>query len=162
MKLETSVELLERVRAKYNVSWYRLAKLIPAAENTVANWRHGRSTIDRKFVGRIAELLDESPEYVLLCLEHEREPSPELRKIWKRLAALMTPKAAASVLLTAVSLGGFLAPSDQRLGEVRSVEHFVQVVLCLIGRGIASRIRHLLAGRRSPPTMIGSVTVPSL
>lgn len=121
MKLETSVELLERVRAKQGgVSWYRLQRMIPASETTVANWKKGRSTIDRKFVARIAELLDESPEYVLLCLEHERETSAELRKIWKRLASLITSRAA-SIVLSGCALVGLAALSSQHVAPAQSL-----------------------------------------
>lgn len=127
MKLETSTELLERVRAKHSVSWYRLAKLMPAAENTVANWRHGRSTIDRRFVGRVAELLGESEEYVLLCLEHERETSAELRKVWKRLASLITTSRAASILPVCLALLiGLFSPAGSEASsrlEARSLVH---------------------------------------
>ena len=105
MKLETSVELLERVRARNgNASWYRLGKIIPASENTVANWRHGRTTIDRKFVTRIAALLDDSPEYVLLCLEAERETSAELRKLWRRIAERVIRLPAPIILLAVLGL----------------------------------------------------------
>lgn len=105
MKLETSVELLERVRAKHdNVSWYRLARMLPASESSVANWKNGRTTIDRKFVTRVAELLEESPEYVLLCLETEREQSAELRKVWRRIAERF--RSTTSILLAGVMLVG--------------------------------------------------------
>lgn len=105
MKLETSVELLERIRARYGSSWYGLGRLLSAHENTIGSWKAGRTIVDRKFAPRIAELLDESPEYVLLCLEHERETSPEVRKIWKRLAGLITHSAASVLFGTLLALG---------------------------------------------------------
>jgi transcriptional regulator with XRE-family HTH domain len=110
MKLETSQELLERVRARHGSSWYGLARLLPASVSSVANWKNGRSTIDRKFVTRVAELLDESPEYVLLCLEAEREPSADLRKVWQRIAAKFRSHAA-SILLASVGLLGVGSPA---------------------------------------------------
>jgi hypothetical protein len=104
-KLETSVELLERVRAKYRSSWYGLGRLLDAHRNTIASWKGGTTIVDRKFAPRIAALLEEPPEYVLLCLEHERETSPEVRKIWKRLAGLITHNAASILLGTTLVLG---------------------------------------------------------
>jgi len=86
MKLETSRDLLERVRARHHSSWYGLIKLLPASESSVANWKNGRSTVDRKFVTRIAELLDEPAEYVLACVENDRTPEPEVRQMWRRIA----------------------------------------------------------------------------
>jgi hypothetical protein len=110
MKLETSTELLERVRAKHGSSWYGLARLLPASVSSVANWKNGRSTIDRKFVARVAELLDESPEYVLLCLEHERESSADMRKLWQRIASKFRSHAA-SILLVSMGLLGVGSPT---------------------------------------------------
>jgi hypothetical protein len=110
MKLETSTELLERVRAKHSSSWYGLSKLIGAHENTIGSWKAGRTIVDRKFAPRIAELLDETPEYVLLCLEHERETDAGLRKVWRRLAELITSRAA-SILLGALALAGLGSPT---------------------------------------------------
>jgi hypothetical protein len=113
MKLETSRDLLERVRARHNSSWYGLAKLLPASENTVANWRHRRTTIDRKFVTRIAELLEEPPEYVLACVENERTAEPDVRQVWQRIAAKFRSHAA-SILL--VGLAAHAAPSSNLTG----------------------------------------------
>ncbi len=110
MKLETSTELLERVRAKHSVSWYGLARLIPAHENTVRNWRHGRTIVDRKFAPRIAELVEEPAEYVLACIESEREPSAEVRKVWQRIASKFRSKVA-SVLLAGLALVGMGSPT---------------------------------------------------
>jgi plasmid maintenance system antidote protein VapI len=66
MALETSLDLLNRIRARHDgASWYRLAKIIDTSESTVNNWKHGRSAIGREYVTRIAELLEEPAEYVL-------------------------------------------------------------------------------------------------
>jgi len=139
MKLETSVELLDRVRARHSVSWYGLAKLIPAAENTVANWRHGRSTVDRKFVNRVAELLEESPEYVLLCVEAERETSPELRRIWQRIAAKFRSQAA-SILLGLLVFPTLAAPGIQ--GGWGAIGELIRVH-CILWKIARARRRRL-------------------
>jgi hypothetical protein len=83
MALETSLDLLNRIRARHDgASWYRLAKIIDTSESTVNNWKHGRSAIGREYVTRIAELLEEPAEYVLACVEHEREQDAGARKLW--------------------------------------------------------------------------------
>jgi transcriptional regulator with XRE-family HTH domain len=105
MRLETSLQLLERVRATHNVSWYRLARMIPTSESTIANWKNGRTGIDQRFVTRIAELLEEPPEYVLACIEAERAQSPELVKIWRGIAEKFRTHAA-SILLVGLALLG--------------------------------------------------------
>lgn len=123
MKLETSTDLLERLRSKYSTSWYGLAPIIGTHENTIANWKNGRTTIDRKYATRIADLLEEPGEYVLACLEHERESSPDVRKLWQRIAAKFRSHAA-SVLLAGLALLGANALPGQSvrtaLAEVAS------------------------------------------
>jgi hypothetical protein len=103
MKLETSVELLERVRAVQGVSWWKLPGVLEASESTVKNWKRGRTTIDRKFATRIADILHEPPEYILACIEGEREASPELRKLWRRIAERFR-STAAIILLAGLGL----------------------------------------------------------
>lgn len=105
MRLETSLQLLERVRAKHKASWYRLARLIPTSESTMANWKNGRTGIDQRFVTRIAELLEEPPEYILACIEAERAQSPELEKIWRGIAEKFRSHAASILLVTALVFG---------------------------------------------------------
>ena len=101
MKLETSQDLLNRVRAKQGASWYGLAKLLSTHPNTVYNWKGGHTVVDRKFAPRIAELLGESAEYVLACIEADREQDAEMQKVWERIAAKFRSHAA-SVLLASV------------------------------------------------------------
>jgi hypothetical protein len=107
MKLETSRDLLERIRAKHNnVSWYRLQRMVPTSETTMANWKNGRSSIDRKFVTRIAALLEEPPEYVLACVENERTPDADVQKLWHRIATKFRSHAASILFVLCLSSGG--------------------------------------------------------
>jgi len=106
MKLETSLELLERVRAHLgNVSYYRVAKVLEVSETTVLAWKSEKGGIGRDTALRVAELLDEPPEYILACIEHEREPSAGVRRLWKRIAEAFRSKAAA---ISLIALGGLL------------------------------------------------------
>jgi hypothetical protein len=135
------------------MSWYRLGRVLPASETTVANWKNGRTTIDRKFVTRIAELLEESPEYVLLCLEAEREQSVELRKLWRRIAERFR-STTASVLLTSVMLVsgvGSPTPAEAHERSVSSVAvdrdiHYAQLVRHSLGSRRLMRCLKTLAG----------------
>ena len=102
MKLETSQDLLNRVRAKHGTSWYGLIKLMGVHKNTVYSWKGGHTALDRKFAPRVAELLDEPAEYVLACLEGEREQSAEVLKLWRRIAERF--RSTASILLVALGL----------------------------------------------------------
>lgn len=105
MKLETSQALLLRVRAAHDWSWYRLAKELHAHENTVYGWKRGATVVDRKFAPRLAELLGESAEYVLACLEADREQDTELQKVWERIGSKFRGHAASIVLVGALVLG---------------------------------------------------------
>lgn len=60
---------------------------------------------------RVAELLDEPAEYVIACIEHEREPSAGVRRIWKRIAEAFRSKAAALAITLIAPLGLWPAPS---------------------------------------------------
>jgi len=102
MKLETSQDLLNRIRARHEASWYGLAELLGTHKNTVYNWKGGHTVVDRKFAPRIAELLDESAEYVLACLEADREQDPEVLKVWRRIAERF--RSTATILLMALGL----------------------------------------------------------
>ena len=107
MRLESSQELLERLRAAYDgASYYRIAKLIGCSEPAVAHWKHGRSGIGREYVTRVAELLGEPPEYVLACVEHEREQDPGAKKLWQRIAAKFRSHAASILLVLFVGTVG--------------------------------------------------------
>ena len=105
MKLETSQDLLNRVRAKQGASWYGLAKLLSTHPNTVYNWKGGHTVVDRKFAPRIAELLGESAEYVLACIEADREQDAEMQKVWQRIASKFRSHAASILLAGALMLG---------------------------------------------------------
>lgn len=130
MKLETSQDLLERLRARHTWSWYRLAKELHAHENTVRNWRHGRTIVDRRFAPRIAELLGESAEYVLVCLEADRERDTEVLKVWERMAAKFRSHAASVLLVGLALLGvGNATPAEafdgHGQGDVRGYVYYV-------------------------------------
>jgi hypothetical protein len=113
MKLETSQDLLERIRAKYDLSWYGLIALMEVHKNTVYSWKANHTTVDKRYAIRIAELLDEKPPYVLACLEAERDP--DHAKIWQEIAVKFRSHAA-SILL--VALGLFAAPRGATATEL--------------------------------------------
>lgn len=144
MKLETSQDLLNRLMAKQGWSWYRMAKELPAHENTVYSWKGGHTIVDRKFAPRIAELLGEPAEYVLAILEAEREQSAEVLKVWKRIAERF--RSTASILL--VCLGLMTAPETRaaQMLDVGSPDLVKPTVytLCAIGRRARRRLRKLL------------------
>jgi len=124
MKLETSQDLLNRVRAKHHTTWYGLIRLMDVHKNTVYSWKGGHTVIDRKFVPKIAELLDEPEEYVLACLEADREQDAEMLKVWERIAAKFRSHAASILLASVLALvvgnaGKAEAAQPSPAGDVR-------------------------------------------
>lgn len=144
MKLETSHDLLERLRAKYGSSWYGLATVLGAHEKTISNWKNGRTVVDRKFAPRIADLLEESPEYVLACLEAEREGDAEVRKLWQRIAAKFRSRAA-SILLTGLTTALLTSPGKSQAFEHDAAPADVrpQYIFCQIARKLGRWLRRL-------------------
>ena len=129
MKLETSQDLLNRVRAKHGTSWYGLQKLLDVHKNTVYSWKGGHTSVDRKFAPRIAELLDESAEYVFLCLEADREQDIEVRKLLRGMAERFRSKVA-SVLLAGLVLLGLAALPAQSVRAASPPVEADESILC--------------------------------
>jgi len=117
MRLETSQDLLERLREKYGTSWYGLGRLIGVHENTITNWKGGRTIVDRRFAPRIAHLLDEPTEYDVACLEAQRETEPDMKKVWERIAQKFRSHAASVLLVSALMFGVGSA------GKTEAAEH---------------------------------------
>jgi hypothetical protein len=160
MALETSLDLLNRIRARHDdASWYRLARIIQTSESTVNNWKHGRSAIGREYVTRIAELLEEPAEYVLACVEHEREQDAGARKLWKRIAERF--RSPASILLVALGLmtvhgkASAAAVSVELVGELSNPHsiHYAQLGTRRRRRlrKLGSWLKALVAAPLNPP-----------
>lgn len=145
MKLETTAELLERVRAKYGVSWWKLSQVLHTSESTVNNWKRGRSTLSSDYALKIAQILEEAPEYVLACVEAERTQSPAVLKVWQRIAMKFRAHAA-SILLAALALIGLSAPAPS---EAYSSAHAEECILSKIRRVLWQRLRAWL----TPPSL---------
>jgi hypothetical protein len=145
MKLETSQDLLNRVRARHDTSWYGLAALLSTHKNTVYNWKGGHTVVDRKFAPRIAELLDESAEYVLACLEADREQDAEVLKVWRRIAErFRSPASILLVCLGLMTVHGKASAADVSVELVGNVKPPLYT-LCAIGRRARRRLAKLLS-----------------
>lgn len=96
------------------MSYYRIAKTLELDPGTVLRWKAGKAGMGRDVAMRVAELLDEPPAYILACIEHEREPSAGVRRIWKQIAEAFRSKAAAvgAIILIGLAGAGSPAPSE--------------------------------------------------
>ena len=84
-----SIEFLDAVKKRHNIpSDNKLAQFLGVPQPQVANVRTGFRKVDGRMALAIAKALDEPPEYVLAEIQVERAKRPELRRVWKRMAAL--------------------------------------------------------------------------
>ena len=86
----TTVELLNRVKAAYNLpSNYALAKKLCVSSQAVGDYYNKGTTLNDKTAFMVAELLDLNPAYVVACSNMERAEKKEDKNgvsFWMRYA----------------------------------------------------------------------------
>lgn len=101
----TANELIEAAKAAAGVpSNYRLAKVLGVTENTVANWKHGRTAPDDQMAVRLAEMAHLDPADVLPAMYALRTSDPALRSVWARVSDRLTREGATMGIFLAVIL----------------------------------------------------------
>lgn len=70
-------------QAKGVPSDYALAKLLNVRQQTVSNYRSGRTQMSDEIALRVAEALGRPAAAVLAQLAAERAKNPEVAKVWK-------------------------------------------------------------------------------
>jgi hypothetical protein len=82
-------------------------------QTTVSGYRVGRTTMSRAHALRVAAEIGLPPEYVLACVELERETDETVRGVWQSIASRFRRAKAASIVLAAVGAlaAGSPAPS---------------------------------------------------
>ncbi|HAS6020172.1 TPA: helix-turn-helix domain-containing protein [Vibrio vulnificus] len=74
--------LLNRVKAKFELkSEYQLAKKLGVDQSTVRNWRNGRNSIEWNIAFRIADMLGESDQNVVLGLLPNKQKNERVIKV---------------------------------------------------------------------------------
>ena len=112
-----TVQYLDAVKAKLRLeSDYAVAKRLGLTTSGVSNYRRGKSTFDHLVAIRVARILDLDPMTVIADVELERATQPELRDLWRRIAA----KVAAGVLV-AVGAGVASPPASNAQSGVAAV-----------------------------------------
>lgn len=83
----TTTNFLDEIRKfKGLVSDYALAKLLRVRQQTITNYRRGRTQMNDKIATRAAHMMGEPPAPLLVQLAAERAKDPEAAKVWKELA----------------------------------------------------------------------------
>jgi hypothetical protein len=65
---------------------YRLAKLLIVRQQTITNYRSGRTQMDDTIVLRVARMMGRPPAPLLALIAAERAKDPEVARVWKAAA----------------------------------------------------------------------------
>jgi hypothetical protein len=81
-------EWLDSVKASAGIdSDYRLAKVIRKNQQTISNYRVGRSLPDAEIVIKLCELSGEDPGLMLALIEEARAKDDKAQAMWHSIAA---------------------------------------------------------------------------
>lgn len=101
----TTQKLLEAARANNPgiPSFYRLARVLGVSDNTLTNWRTGKSRPADEHAAKLAELAGLDEGEVVASIRAERETDPHMRNLWASVAKRLH-KAGATALAVILSL----------------------------------------------------------
>lgn len=130
---------------------YKLAQLLDATQNTIANYRHGRSRPDDKMLTRLGDLAKASPveiELLAVQLQAERASTDQAKQLWTRLAARLQAGAAHVAALVTVGLVGIVSTPSAHAVVTSPALKLVRVcILCKVT--MARLFRALVRGARA-------------
>lgn len=140
--MHTTADLLDGVKARHALpSDYRLARFLGVTDNTMYNYRHGKSRPDDRVAMKLAELLELEPSYVLTCLAAERAPDETIRQVWTQLADRLQRAGVALAVILSLGFwtggpdGGALASTlkpSQACGATPSVYYVNRLILQIV------------------------------
>lgn len=82
--------LLDAVREEKGIaSDYALAKLLRVRQQTVSNYRNGRTRVNDEIAVRIAHMLGRPAAPLLAELAAERAKHPDVAKVWKEASSVL-------------------------------------------------------------------------
>lgn len=109
--MQTTQQLLDKAKKAQGIeSDYRLSKVLGVVTSAVTNYRTGRSHPDDAVAARLAELAGQNPSTVIAELHAERAKTPEVKKLWLRMADQLRHAVAACMLAVGFAML-LLAPS---------------------------------------------------
>lgn len=111
--MTATMEIIERIRARYGVTYYGAAKLLGILYSGMQRYRKGGGMDDMVAI-RAAALLDEDPKALIFALHAERAADPESKAFWQsaKQSVAATTLFALAVVLWATFSGDSVA-SDQ-------------------------------------------------
>ena len=128
--MHTSTELLDlakerltaRMQLRTPMTDYGLGMVLEIRQQTISNWRRGRSHIDTAFADKIADAAELPGPYVLACIESERESNETVRGYWQQIASAFPSKAATLVLCAAILAAGTFYAGPQNSAVAASLD----------------------------------------
>ena len=85
--METTLELLEAVRAKRKATYYGLQAILGVSKQTITRYRKRRGFFDDDVAITVADELGLPHAHVLAIIAAERAKSEQVKKAWQRAAA---------------------------------------------------------------------------
>lgn len=104
-----TTDYLDAIKAKYEVSDYKLAPLLGIGKAAVSGYRNRGTEFDDTVAIRAARLLNLPEDEVLANIHAARAKDDDVRKVWERLAEKLHG-AAASVMIAVIMSVALLAP----------------------------------------------------
>lgn len=143
--MQTVDTLLDQVKTRHGIkSDYKLAQFLKVTQNTVANYRHGRSRPDDITLARLAELAGvpaEDIDLLAVQLQAERASTDQARELWSRIAARLQGGAIHSALLACLVALGFITSTPSAHAVVTDVS---------TSSGSVYYVKYLIAQERLP------------
>lgn len=147
-----TIEFIDLLKARRGwTSDYRVAKELGWKQQTLSNYRSGRTSMSGPHALKIAHELEMPAAYVLACVEAEREPAAEVAKVWRAIAESLSGiagRAAAVILVGSMCL---LASRNARADQGSAHQQAAALSLApvYIMRTIVGLLEQLLAGWRT-------------
>lgn len=87
-----TVDFLEAIRASYALtSDYQIAKKTGLSKQAVSRFLSGKDVLGESTAGKVAELLDLEPAYVLACAHLENPRTDDVKSIWDTIRLKFRP-----------------------------------------------------------------------
>lgn len=133
-----TTEYLDALKKRYDLpSDYALTKLLPVKQQTIHRYRNGVCRFDDSVCLVVAELLDLPEMKVIADIHAEREPKPEVKKVWQKLAKSISNAAAVAAVSVLLAFGDVAdsqasqdAKADKNDGMIYIMLNLLMAWLC--------------------------------
>lgn len=145
-----TIDLLDAAKQRAGItSEYRLCRTVGASDQTLRNWRLGRSVPDEKHAAALAELAGLDVGYVLASMAAERAKDDTLRAAWANLARRLEGLAASVLAVLVLGVGFFASPDAGAMGLDPSPTVSQAQNRATVARSVyyVNRLKHTLIGR---------------